>query len=75
MRMASHTVTGAPLSLLYEKIQKEISLAKESLHIYKDEYDHENLAKCYTLLDEIDNLLIKLERCDDKARIYDKCCF
>lgn len=75
IRMASRTLSGIPLSVLFERIQKEKCLTKESLHIYEGEYDRENLAKCYALLDEIEDLSTNLERCDDKARIYNKCCF
>lgn len=67
------------MSLLLERIKKERSLARESLHIYENKYDNEygreHLAKCYTLLNEIEDLLKNFERCDDKARIYNNAVF
>ncbi|XP_029169099.1 uncharacterized protein LOC114939042 [Nylanderia fulva] len=70
IRMASRTLPGVPLSLLFERIKKEKSLTKESLHIYENEYDREHLARCYALLDEIEDLSNNLERCDDKLQNY-----
>jgi len=73
IRMASRTQSGVPLSLLLKKIKKERSLTRESLHVHEGEYNREQLAKCYILLNEIDDLVNNLERCDDKARIYKYC--
>jgi len=70
IRMASRTQSGVPLSLLLKKIKKERSLTRESLHVHEGEYSREQLVKCYVLLNEIDDLINNLERCDDKARIY-----
>ncbi|XP_072760322.1 uncharacterized protein [Anoplolepis gracilipes] len=74
IQMASRTLSGVPLSLLLERIKKERSLARESLHIYENKYDNEygreHLAKCYTLLNEIEDLLKNFERCDDKLQYY-----
>lgn len=67
--MASRTLAGVPLSLLLKKIKKERSLTRELLNIHENEYSHEHVAKCYTLLSEIEDLLSNLEKCDDKARI------
>lgn len=71
--MASRTLSGVPLSLLLEKIKKESSLAKELLNIHEHEYSREHIVKCYALLDEIEDLLSNLKRCDRKARIYKYC--
>lgn len=70
--MASRTLSRVPLSLLLKRIKKEKALARESLHFYENGYDYDNLAKCYALLNEIEDLLSDLEKCDDKARIYNK---
>ncbi|GAB1869027.1 hypothetical protein CAJAP_10106 [Camponotus japonicus] len=70
IRMASRTLSGISLSLLLERIKKEKSLTRESLHIYENGYDREHLAKCYALLNEIEDLLSNLERCDDKLQNY-----
>jgi len=70
IQVGSRTLSGIPLSLLLEKIKKESSLIKELLHIHKIKYSHEYLAKCYILLNEIEDLLRNLERADNKARIY-----
>ncbi|EZA49591.1 hypothetical protein X777_12136 [Ooceraea biroi] len=69
IRMASRTQSGVPLSLLLKKIKKEKSLTRESLHVHEGEYSREQLVKCYVLLDEIDDLINSLERCDDKAPV------
>jgi hypothetical protein len=69
--VGSRTLSGIPLSLLLEKIKKEISLTKELLHIRETAYSREYLAKCYVLINEIEDLLRNLERSDDKARIYE----
>lgn len=70
IRMASRTLSRVPLSLLLEKIKKEKFLTEKSLHIHGDEYNHEHRAKCYALLNEIEDLLSNLKRCDDKAWTY-----
>ncbi|KAM0724537.1 hypothetical protein ACS0PU_009618 [Formica fusca] len=70
IRMASRTLSREPLSLLLKRIKEEKSLARESLHIYENGFDRENLAKCYALLNEIEDLLSNLERCDDKLQNY-----
>lgn len=73
IRMGSRVQSGVPLSLLLDKIKKEKFLTKESLRIYESKYvadSCEQLARCYTLLNEIENLLSNLERCDDKACTY-----
>ncbi|KAL6441916.1 hypothetical protein ACFW04_002355 [Cataglyphis niger] len=70
IRMASRTLSRVPLSLLLKRIKKEKSLARESLHFYENGYDYENLAKCYALLNEIEDLLSDLEKCDDKLQNY-----
>jgi len=68
--VASRTLSGVPLSLLLKKIKKQRFLTRELLYTHKDEYSYEHLAKCYSLIHEIENLLSNLERCDHKARIY-----
>lgn len=71
IQVGSRTLSGIPLSLLLEKIKKERSLTRELLHIHKDKHSREYLAKCYVLLNEIEDLIRNLERSDDKARIYE----
>ncbi|XP_020292964.1 uncharacterized protein LOC109859280 isoform X2 [Pseudomyrmex gracilis] len=73
IQMSSRVQSGVPLSLLLDKIKKEKSLIRESLHIYESKYVADNceqLARCYTLLNEIENLLTNLERCDDELQHY-----
>ncbi|XP_070163198.1 uncharacterized protein [Polyergus mexicanus] len=70
IRMASRTLPREPLSLLLKRITDEKSLARESLHIYENGFDREKFAKCYSLLNEIEDLLSNLERCDDKLQNY-----
>ncbi|EFN76139.1 hypothetical protein EAI_08717 [Harpegnathos saltator] len=70
IRMASHTLSGVPLSLLIEKIKKESSRTKELLDTREDAYTSREYTECCALLDEIEDLLSNLKRCDHKARIY-----
>lgn len=71
IQVGSRTLSGIPLSLLLEKIKKERSLTKELLHIREPKCSREYLAKCYILLNAIEDLIRNLERSDDKARIYE----
>lgn len=74
IRMASRTQSGVPLALLLKRIKKERAfLTQKSLQVYESEHSREELAKCYVLLNEVDDLINNLERCDDKARIYKYC--
>ncbi|XP_028049502.1 uncharacterized protein LOC105837830 isoform X2 [Monomorium pharaonis] len=70
IQMGSRTLSGIPLSLLLEKIKKEKSLTRELLHIRETTYSHEYLARCYVLINEIEDLLRDLERSDDKLQQY-----
>ncbi|XP_032664971.1 uncharacterized protein LOC116841300 [Odontomachus brunneus] len=70
IRMASRKLSGVPLSLLLEKIKKESSLAKELLNTHEHGYSREHIVKCYALLDEIEDLLSNLKRCDHKLQHY-----
>jgi len=67
--VASRTLSGVPLSLLLKKIKKERFLLRKLLHAKKDVYSFEYMARCYSLIHEIENLSRNLEKCDCKARI------
>ncbi|XP_011152020.1 uncharacterized protein LOC105190789 [Harpegnathos saltator] len=70
IRMASHTLSGVPLSLLIEKIKKESSRTKELLDTREDAYTSREYTECCALLDEIEDLLSNLKRCDHKLQHY-----
>ncbi|KAL0110618.1 hypothetical protein PUN28_013894 [Cardiocondyla obscurior] len=70
VQMISHTQSEMPLSLLLEKIKQERLLTRKLLCTHEAKYSDEYLAKCYVLLNEIDDLIRNLERSDDKLRQY-----
>lgn len=66
--MASRTLQGVPLSLLLDKIKKEVTLLKVSLQIYDSAYDREYVLKGYKLITESEELKNNLEECDSKVQ-------
>ncbi|XP_006558641.1 uncharacterized protein LOC102680338 [Apis dorsata] len=67
IRMASRTLHGVPLSLLLDKIKKEIFLLKQ---ICESAYDHEYILKGYKLINESEELINILKKCDSKLQQY-----
>lgn len=63
--MASRTLHGVPLSLLLDKIKKEIFLLKQ---ICESAYDHEYILKGYKLINESEELINILKKCDSKVK-------
>ncbi|CAK9804218.1 hypothetical protein ANTPLA_LOCUS3996 [Anthophora plagiata] len=70
IRMASRTLHGIPLSLLLDKIKKEMVLLKISLQIHESVYNHEYILKGYKLITESEELISSLEKCDSKLQQY-----
>ncbi|XP_017761733.1 PREDICTED: uncharacterized protein LOC108551899 [Eufriesea mexicana] len=70
IRMASRTLHGVPLSLLLDKIKKEIILLKVSLQIYESIYNQEYILKGYKLITESEELISSLGKCDNKLQQY-----
>ncbi|XP_011876462.1 PREDICTED: uncharacterized protein LOC105566786 [Vollenhovia emeryi] len=70
IHVGSRSLSGTPLSELLKKIKRERSLTRELLHVREAEYSREYLAKCYVLLNEIEELIRNLERSDDKLQQY-----
>lgn len=66
--MASKTLHGVPLSLLLDKVKKEVILLKVSLQVHESVYDQENVLKGYKLITEIEELISSLEKCDKKVK-------
>ncbi|XP_076663066.1 uncharacterized protein LOC143366117 [Andrena cerasifolii] len=70
IRMASRTLHGVPLSLLLDKIKKEVILLKVSLQVHESTYDRECTLQGYKLINEIEGLISSLEKCDNKLQQY-----
>ncbi|XP_054013357.1 uncharacterized protein LOC128895101 [Hylaeus anthracinus] len=66
IRMASRTLHGIPLSLLLDKIKKEVVLLKASLQVHEPVY----ILKTFKLITEIEELINSLEKCDSKLQQY-----
>ncbi|KAK1125275.1 hypothetical protein K0M31_005649 [Melipona bicolor] len=70
IRMASRTLHGVPLSVVLDRIKKEIILFKVSLQFYESTYDQEYISKGYKLITESEELISSLEKCDSKLQQY-----
>ncbi|CAL7935299.1 unnamed protein product [Xylocopa violacea] len=70
IRMASRTLHGIPLSLLVNKIKKDVILSKISLQACESRYDQEYVVKGYSLITESEELISSLEKCDGKLQQY-----
>ena len=66
--MASRTLHGVPLSLLLDKIKKEVILLKVSLQVHESINNRECTLKGYKLINEIEGLISSLEKCDNKVK-------
>ena len=66
--MASRTLHGVPLSIVLDRIKKEIILFKLSLQFYESTYDQEYILKGYKLITESEELISSLEKCDSKVK-------
>lgn len=65
--MASRTLHGVPLSLLLDKMKKEVILLRISLQVYESGYDQKYMLKGYKLITKIEELINSLEKCDSKV--------
>ncbi|XP_046141932.1 uncharacterized protein LOC114872347 [Osmia bicornis bicornis] len=70
IRMASRTLHGVPLSVILDKVKKEIILLKKSLKINQSIYKKEYIRKGYQLITESEELIHSLEKCDSKLQQY-----
>ncbi|XP_076248251.1 uncharacterized protein LOC143188081 [Calliopsis andreniformis] len=70
IRMASRTLHGVPLSLLLDKVKKEVILLKVSLQIREFTYGQEYILRGYELITESEELINSLEKCDKKLQQY-----
>ncbi|XP_076169976.1 uncharacterized protein LOC143148020 [Ptiloglossa arizonensis] len=70
IRMASRTLHGVPLSLLLDKMKKEVILLRISLQVYESGYDQKYMLKGYKLITKIEELINSLEKCDSKLQQY-----
>lgn len=66
--MASRTLHGVPLSVILDKVKKEIILLKKSLKINQSIYNKEYIRKGYQLITESEELIRSLEKCDSKVK-------
>ncbi|XP_012144009.1 uncharacterized protein LOC105662889 [Megachile rotundata] len=70
IRMASRMLHGVPLSLILDKVKKEIILLKLSLNINESIHSQEYILKGYKLIAESEELICSLEKCDSKLQQY-----
>ncbi|XP_031846295.1 uncharacterized protein LOC116432923 [Nomia melanderi] len=70
IRMASRTLHGVPLSLLLDKMKKEIILLKVCLKTHDPSYNHKYVLEGCKLIIEIEKLINSLEKCDYKLQQY-----
>ncbi|XP_076658396.1 uncharacterized protein LOC143362272 [Halictus rubicundus] len=70
IRMASRTLKGVPLSLLLDKVKKEVILLKVCLQANDISYNHEHALEGCKLIMEVERLLNSLEKCDYKLQQY-----
>ncbi|XP_078033995.1 uncharacterized protein LOC144468420 [Augochlora pura] len=70
IRMASRTLHGVPLSLLLDKVKKEVILLKVCLQAHDPSYNHGHALEGYKLIKEVEKLLNNLEKCDYKLQQY-----
>lgn len=66
--MASRTLHGVPLSLLLDKIKKEVILLKVSLQVHESAYNRECTLKGHKLINQIEGLINSLEKYDNKVK-------
>ncbi|XP_060811397.1 uncharacterized protein LOC132904703 [Bombus pascuorum] len=68
IRMGSGTLHGVPLSIILNKIKKEIILFKVSLQRHESIYDQEHILKGYKLITKSEKFISSLQKCDSKLQ-------
>lgn len=67
--MGSGTLHGVPLSIILNKIKKEIILFKVSLQRHESIYDQEYILKGYKLITKSEKFISSLQKCDSKVKL------
>ncbi|XP_015434295.1 PREDICTED: uncharacterized protein LOC107190078 [Dufourea novaeangliae] len=70
IQMASRTLHGVPLSLLLDKVKKEVVLLKLCLQAHDLPCNQEYKLKGYELITEVEELINSLVKCDYKLQQY-----